>query len=69
MTVVHDGVFRDPSIGGSDRKRGGEAMGFDAMLSNKHPMDECGGCATIDNSGGLQRFVRVYGGKDGRRDP
>jgi len=69
MTVVRDWVFRDFSIGGSNRERGGEAMGFDTMLLDKHPMDECGGCAAVDNSGGLQRFVRVYGGKDGRRDP
>jgi hypothetical protein len=66
---MHDGVFGDFSIGGSNGEGSGEAMGFDAMLPNKHPMDECGGCAAIDNSGGLQLFVRVYGGKDGRRDP
>jgi len=69
MAVMRDGVFGDLSIGGSDRERGGEAMGFDAMLSDEHPVNECGGCAAVDNSGGLQRFVRVYGGKDGRRDP
>jgi hypothetical protein len=51
---MHDGVLGDLSIGSSDRERGGEAMGFDAMLPDKHPMDECGGCATVDNSGGLQ---------------
>jgi hypothetical protein len=22
-------------------------MGFDAMLSDKHPVDECGGCAKL----------------------
>jgi hypothetical protein len=54
MTVMSDGVFGDLSIGGSNRERGGKAMGFDAMLSDKHPMDECGSCATIDDSGGLQ---------------
>jgi hypothetical protein len=69
MTVMRDGVLRDLSIGSSDRERGGEAMGFDAMLSDKHPMDECGSCATVDDSGGLQQFVRVYGGKDGCQDP
>jgi len=66
---MRDGVLGDLSIGSSDRERGGKAMGFDAMLSDKHPVDECCSCATVDNSGGLQRFVRVYGGKDGRRDP
>jgi len=69
MTVMRDGIFGDLSIGSSDREGGGEAMGFDAMLPDKHPVDECGSWATVDNSGGLQRFVRVYGGKDGRRDP
>jgi len=54
MTVVHDGVFRDFSIGGSDGKRGGKAIGFDAMLSDKHPMDKCGSCTAVDNSSGLQ---------------
>jgi hypothetical protein len=54
MTVVHDRVFGDLSIGGSDREGGSEAMGFDAMLLDKHPMDECGSCATVDDSGGLQ---------------
>jgi hypothetical protein len=54
MTVVCDGVFRDLSVGGSDGERGGKAMGFDAMLLDKHPMDECGSCATVNNSGGLQ---------------
>jgi hypothetical protein len=68
MTVMHDGFFRDLPISSSNRKRGGKAMGFDAMLSDKHPMDECGSCAAVDNSSGLQWFVRVYGGKDGRWD-
>jgi len=54
MAVVHDGVFRDLSIGSSDRERGGEAMGFYSMLSDKDPMDECGSCTAIDNSSGLQ---------------
>jgi hypothetical protein len=54
MTVVCDGIFRDLSIGGSDGKRGGKAMGFDAMLSDKHPMDECGSCAAVNNSSDLQ---------------
>jgi hypothetical protein len=54
MTVVHDGIFGNLSVGGSDRERGGKAMGFDAMLLDKHPMDECGSCTAIDNSGGLQ---------------
>jgi hypothetical protein len=54
MAVVSDGVFRDLSIGGLDRERGGEAMSFDAMLSDKHPVDECGGCTAVNNSGGLQ---------------
>jgi hypothetical protein len=54
VTVVCDGVLRDFSIGGSYRERGGKAMGFDAMLLDKHPMDECGSCATINDSGGLQ---------------
>jgi hypothetical protein len=54
MTVERDGVLGDLSIGGSDRERGGKAMGFDAMLSDKHPMDECGGCAAVNNSGSLQ---------------
>jgi hypothetical protein len=44
-------------------------MGFDSMLSDEHLVNECGGCAAIDNSSGLQRFVRVYGGKDGHQDP
>jgi hypothetical protein len=69
MTVMSDGFFRDPSIGGSDWERGSEAMGFDAMLSDKHPVDECGSCATVNDSSGLQRFVRVYGGEDGCWDP
>jgi hypothetical protein len=69
MTVMRDGVFGDLSVGSSNWERGGKAMGFDTMLSDKHPMYECGSCAAVDNSGGLQRFVRVYGGKDGRRDP
>jgi hypothetical protein len=43
MTVMCDGVFRDFSVSGSDRERGRKAMGFDAMLSNKHPVDECSG--------------------------
>jgi hypothetical protein len=54
MTVMHDGFFRDLPISSSNRKRGGKAMGFDAMLSDKHPMDECGSCAAVDNSSGLQ---------------
>jgi hypothetical protein len=54
MAVVCDGVFGDLSIGGLDRERSGKAMGFNAMLSDKHPMDECGSCAAIDNSSGLQ---------------
>jgi hypothetical protein len=54
MAVVRDGILGDFSVGGLDRKRGGKAMGFDAMLSDKHPMDECGSCATVDNSSGLQ---------------
>jgi hypothetical protein len=54
MTVVHNGVFRDPSVSSLDRKRGGKAMGFDTMLSDKHPMDECGSCSTVNNSSGLQ---------------
>jgi hypothetical protein len=49
-----DGVFGYFPIGGSDREGSSKAMGFDAMLSDKHPVDECGGCATVDNSGGLQ---------------
>jgi len=69
MTVMCDGVLGDLSIGSSDRERGSEAMGFDAMLLDKHPVNECGSCAAVDNSGGLQRFVRVYGGENGRRDP
>jgi hypothetical protein len=54
MTVVRDGILGDLSVGSSDRERGGKAMGFDAMLSDKHPVDECGSCATVDDSGGLQ---------------
>jgi hypothetical protein len=54
MAVVHDGVFGDLSFGSSDGERSGEVMGFDAMLSDKHPMDECGSCTTVDNSSGLQ---------------
>jgi hypothetical protein len=54
MTVVHDGVLGDLSIGGLDRERGGKVMGFNAMLSDKHPMDECGSCTTVNNSSGLQ---------------
>jgi hypothetical protein len=54
MTVMCDGVLRDLSIGSSNQERGGEVMGFDAMLLDKHPMDECGGCAAVDNSSGLQ---------------
>jgi hypothetical protein len=54
MTVVRDGVFRDFSIGCLNQERGGEAMSFDAMLSDKHPVDECGGCTAVNNSGGLQ---------------
>jgi hypothetical protein len=54
MTVVCDGVLGDLSVGGSNWERGGEAMGFDAMLSDKHPMDKCGGCTAINNSSGLQ---------------
>jgi hypothetical protein len=54
MTVVHDGVFRDLSISSSDRERGGKAMGFDAMLSDKHPMDKGGSCTAVDDSSGLQ---------------
>jgi hypothetical protein len=42
VTVVCDGVFGNLSIGGSDQERGGKAMGFDAMLLDEHPMDECG---------------------------
>jgi len=51
---VHDGVFGDLFISSLDREGSGEAMGFDVMLSDKHPMDECGGCTTINDSGGLQ---------------
>jgi hypothetical protein len=69
MTVVRDGVFGNLSISGLNREQGGKAMGFDAMLSDKRPVDECSSCTTVDNSSGLQRFVRVYGGKDGHRDP
>jgi hypothetical protein len=69
MTVVGDGVFRDLSISGSDREWSSKVMGFDAMLSDKHPMDESGGCAAINNSSGLKLFVRVYRGKDGCQDP
>jgi hypothetical protein len=54
MTVVRNGIFGDLSVGSSDGKRGGKAMGFDTMLSDNHPMDECGSCTTVDNSGGLQ---------------
>jgi hypothetical protein len=54
MAVMCDGVFRDLSIGGSDQEGGGKAMGFNAMLSDKHPVDECGSCTTVDNSSGLQ---------------
>jgi hypothetical protein len=54
MTVVHDGIFGDLSISSSDRERGGKVMGFDAILSDKHPVDKCGGCAAIDDSSGLQ---------------
>jgi hypothetical protein len=54
MTVVSDGFFRDLSISGLDREGSGEAMGLDTMLLDKHPMDECGGCATVNNSSGLQ---------------
>jgi hypothetical protein len=54
MTVVCDGVFGDLSVSSSDREGVGEVMGFDAMLPDKHSMDECGGCAAVDNSGGLQ---------------
>jgi hypothetical protein len=54
MAIVCDGVLGDFSVGGLDWERGGKAMGFDTMLSDKHPMDECGSCATVDNSGGLQ---------------
>jgi hypothetical protein len=66
---MRDGMFRDLPVSGLDRERGGEVMGFDAMLSDKHPVDECGSCAAINNSGSLQLFVRVYRGKDGRWDP
>jgi hypothetical protein len=51
---MRDRVLGDLSVCCSDREWGGKAMGFDAMLSDKHPVDECGGCAAINNSGGLQ---------------
>jgi hypothetical protein len=54
MTVVCNGVFGELPISSSDRKRGGKVMGFDAMLLDKHPMDECGSCTAVNNSGGLQ---------------
>jgi hypothetical protein len=54
MTVVCDRVFGDFSISGLDREWSGKAMGFDAMLSGKHPMDECSSCTTVNNSSGLQ---------------
>jgi hypothetical protein len=54
MAVVCDGVFGDLSVGGSDWEGGGKAMGFDAMLSDKHSMDKCGSCAAVNNSSGLQ---------------
>jgi hypothetical protein len=69
MVVVCDGVFRDFSIGGLDRERSGKAIDFDSMFLDKHPIDECSSHTAIDNSSGLQWFIRVYGGKDGCRDP
>jgi hypothetical protein len=51
---MRDGIFGDLPVSGSNWERGGEAMGFDAMLSDERPVDECGSCAAVDNSGGLQ---------------
>jgi hypothetical protein len=54
MTVVCNGIFGNLSVSSSDRERGGKAMGFDTMFLDKHPMDECSSCATVNNSSGLQ---------------
>jgi hypothetical protein len=54
VAVICDGVFGYFPIGGSDREGSDKAMGLYTMLSDKHPMDKCGGCTAINNSSGLQ---------------